>query len=190
MPWGILLLLCSNISFCFGLSNDISDTFIRDILELQETNQCDLSYVTDHTNPSLIRNIAEQFSQDQRYSIYNIHLKWPTHFLAIYRAVFIQTAPDEGQTLFPAESECIVHFIDIDNITTAKKHLKHAWEAGLIGYNNIHVVNVNSSTFEPKMLMFPDIFDFQRLFLAKNLVKCNSSTYLQISITDVTCREQ
>ena len=108
----------------------------------------------------------------------------------IYRAFLIRTAVDEVQTLFTTERECIVHFIDIDNITTAKKHLKHAWEAGLIGYNNIHVVNVNSSTFEPKMLMFPDIFDFQRLFLAKNLVRCNSLTHLQISITDVTCREQ
>ena len=102
----------------------------------------------------------------------------------------IQTAADEVQTLFPTESECIVHFIDIDNITTAKKYLKHAWEAGLIGSNNIHVVTVNSSKFEQEELMFPDIFDFQRLYLAKNLVKFLSFTYLQISITDATCREQ
>ena len=102
----------------------------------------------------------------------------------------IQTAADEMQTLFPTESECIVHFIDIDNITTTKKYLKHAWEAGLIGSNNIHVVNVDSRTFEPKKLMFSDIFDFQRLFLAKNWVKFISFTYLQISTTDAPCREQ
>ena len=69
LPWGQLLLLCSNLSFCFGLSNDLSDTFIRDVLEVQETNQCDLSYVTDHTNPKLITDLVELFSHDQRYSI-------------------------------------------------------------------------------------------------------------------------
>ena len=89
----------------------------------------------------------------------------------IYRAFLIRTATDEVQTLFTTERECIVHFIDIENITTAKKYLKHTWEAGLIGSNNIHVVDVDSSTFEPKALMFPNIFDFQRLFIAKNWVK-------------------
>ena len=113
-----------------------------------------------------------------------------TEFIAICRAFLIQTATDEVQKTFHTESKCIVHFIDIDNITTAKKYLKRAWEAGLTGYNNIYVVNVNASRNEPKELMFPDIFDFQRLFLAKNLVKFISFTYLQISKTEATCREQ
>ena len=96
------------------------------------------------------------------------------------RAFVIHTASLEVERVFITESKCIVHFLDVDNITIAKNYLKHAWYAGLLGPNNIHVVNIEYSTYDPMELMFPEIFDFQKLFIAEHRVKVIAFTCIRI----------
>ena len=74
MPWYPIfpfLLLSISLSFSFELGQNPTYSFIKDVLEFQVNNQCDLSYVTDDTNPKMITNLVEQFSQDKRHSIFS-----------------------------------------------------------------------------------------------------------------------
>ena len=82
----------------------------------------------------------------------------------------IQRISDGLPLSLPIESKCTVHFIDIEEVNATRRYLKHTWSAGLLGANNIHLVNVKSDQMQLTALKFQEIFDFQRLFFAEHKV--------------------
>ena len=177
-----LLLFSFILPISFALRQELPDIFIKDVLTSQETDQCDLNYVTDHTNLKMTANLVAHLSQEQRYFTWLeiLHTFSKSTNFSYPRAFVIHTASLEVERVFITESKCIVHFLDVDNITIAKNYLKHAWYAGLLGPNNIHVVNIEYSTYDPMELMFPEIFDFQKLFIAEHRVKLIAFTSIRI----------
>ena len=82
----------------------------------------------------------------------------------------IQRISDGLPMSLPIESKCTVHFIDIEEVNETRRYLNHIWGAGLLGANNIHLVNIKSDQMQLRALMFPEMFDFQRLFFAEHKV--------------------
>ena len=62
-------------------------------------------------------------------------------------------------------NECILHFLDIENVNLTKEYLKAAWNARSYGRNHIFLANIGSID-QLAHLNISEIFDFQRLFVA------------------------
>ena len=60
---------------------------------------------------------------------------------------------------------CIVHFLDIENINITKEYLKSAWNAGKYGTTDFYLVSVET-IHQVGLLNITEIFDFQRLLIA------------------------
>ena len=62
-------------------------------------------------------------------------------------------------------NECIIHFLDFENVNLTKEYLKSAWSAGSLRRNHVYLASIES-TDQLTHLNFSEIFDFQRLYIA------------------------
>ena len=68
-------------------------------------------------------------------------------------------------------NECIIHFLDIENVNLTKEYLKTAWNERSYGRNHIFLANIGSID-QLTHLNISEIFDFQRLFIAISYKVC------------------
>ena len=66
--------------------------------------------------------------------------------------------------VLPNHSECVIHFLDMQNFNLSKEYLKSAWNEGSIGANHLYLVNMRHMNMGG--LNFSELFDFKRLILA------------------------
>ena len=90
------------------------------------------------------------------------------------RPIVIKTIR-EGETstaIIRRHNTCLVHFLEISNINLTKVYLKSAWKAGAVGANDYYLVTLESK-HQVALLNFSEIFDFQRLLIAKSPMVCS-----------------
>ena len=81
----------------------------------------------------------------------------------------------EGETstaIIRRHNTCLVHFLEISNINLTEVYLKSAWNAGAVGANDYYLVTLESK-HQVALLNFSEIFDFQRLLIAKSPMVCS-----------------
>ena len=66
--------------------------------------------------------------------------------------------------VLPNHSECVIHFLDMQNFNLSKEYLKSAWNEGSIGANHLYLINMRYVKLAE--LAFSELFDFKRLILA------------------------
>ena len=146
--------LCLLFTLCLG--NKIDDKFVTNILSTPDVRNCDLGYVYDKAIPRGVISTTKI-----RLDIEHILCSFLSY--TSFRPMMIKSirGKDTPTTLIRSQDRCMVHFVDIADISLTKEYVMSAWNAGAIGKYDFYLLPIAIDQFGA--LNFSEIFDFKRL---------------------------